>query len=107
GLTLGTVCSVILLALTILGGLPLAGLLPLVVLVCFSAGLVFGNATQLALEPMGDIAGLASSMLSASALGFAALAGAAVSLLHDGTPISTVAAMAACSMLALSAYRVL
>ncbi|MET0745055.1 MAG: multidrug effflux MFS transporter [Microvirga sp.] len=107
GLVLGTLGSFTLLALSLFGVLSLAALLPLVVLVCFSAGLVFGNATQLALEPMGDIAGLASSMLSASALGFAALAGAAVSLLHDGTPISTVAAMAACSMLALSAYRVL
>jgi DHA1 family bicyclomycin/chloramphenicol resistance-like MFS transporter len=107
GLGFGTLCSFTLLVLTVLGGPPLAVLLPLVVLVCLSAGLVFGNATQLALEPMGDIAGLASSMLSASALGFAALAGATVSLLHDGTPLSTVAAMAACSLLALSAYRIL
>jgi MFS transporter, DHA1 family, multidrug resistance protein len=56
---------------------------------------------------MGDIAGLASSMLSASSLGFGAVIGVVVSLLYDGTPLSTVAAMAACSALALVAYRVL
>jgi DHA1 family bicyclomycin/chloramphenicol resistance-like MFS transporter len=72
-----------------------------------SFGLVGGNAIQLALEPMGDIAGLASSMLSASSLGFGAVIGVVVSLLYDGTPLSTVAAMAACSALALVAYRVL
>ncbi len=56
---------------------------------------------------MGDIAGLASSMLSASSLGFGAVMGVAVSLFHNGTPLSTVAAMAAYSALALVAYRML
>src|SRR4029450_7052119 len=107
GLVTGAACSVALLALTLLGSLPLAALLPLVVLICLSFGLVGGNAIQLALEPMGDIAGLASSMLSASSLGFGAVIGVVVSLLYDGTPLSTVAAMAACSALALVAYRVL
>ena len=55
---------------------------------------------------MGDIAGLASSMLSASSLGFGALMGVVVSLLYNGTPLSTVAAMAGCSALALLVYRV-
>jgi MFS transporter, DHA1 family, multidrug resistance protein len=106
GLVMGAACSFTLLTLTLLGSLPLAVLLPLVVLVCLSFGLVGGNAVQLALEPMGDIAGLASSMLSASSLGFGALMGVVVSLLYNSTPLSTVAAMAGCSALALLVYRV-
>jgi MFS transporter, DHA1 family, multidrug resistance protein len=106
GLVMGAACSFTLLTLTLLGSLPLAVLLPLVVLVCLSFGLVGGNAVQLALEPMGDIAGLASSMLSASSLGFGALMGVVVSLLYNSTPLSTVAAMAGCSALALLVYWV-
>ena len=107
GLVMGAICSAALLVLTLMGALPLTVLLSLVVLVCLSFGLVGGNAVQLALEPMGDIAGLASSMLSASSLGFGAAIGVAVSLFHNGTPLSTVAAMAASSTLALVVYRVL
>jgi DHA1 family bicyclomycin/chloramphenicol resistance-like MFS transporter len=107
GLVMGAACSIALLMLTSIGTLPLALLLPLVVLVCLSFGLVGGNAVQLALEPMGDIAGLASSMLSASSLGFGAAIGVAVSLFYNGTPLSTVAAMAACSALALVVYQIL
>ncbi|MET0742469.1 MAG: multidrug effflux MFS transporter [Microvirga sp.] len=105
GLVIGVLCSVTLLALTLLVDLPLAALLTLVVLICTSFGLVGGNAIQLALEPMGDIAGLASSMLSASSLGFSAVLGVAVSLLFDGTPLSMVVAMATCSTLAFVVYR--
>ncbi|WP_114946686.1 multidrug effflux MFS transporter [Microvirga calopogonii] len=107
GLVMGAACSIALLVLTSMSTLPLGLLLPLVVLVCLSFGLVGGNAVQLALEPMGDIAGLASSMLSASSLGFGAAMGVAVSLFYNGTPLSTVAAMAACSILALVVYRIL
>ena len=56
---------------------------------------------------MGDIAGLTSSVVSASSLGFGAVMGVVVSLLHNGTPLSTVAAMAACSALALVVYQIL
>jgi DHA1 family bicyclomycin/chloramphenicol resistance-like MFS transporter len=107
GLVTGVVCSIALLVLALHGGLPLAVLLSLVVLVCLSFGLIGGNAVQLALEPMGDIAGLTSSVVSASSLGFGAVMGVVVSLLHNGTPLSTVAAMAACSALALAVYKTL
>ncbi|EIM25349.1 multidrug effflux MFS transporter [Microvirga lotononidis] len=107
GLVMGATCGGVLLVLTSIDALPLSVLLPLVVLVCLSFGLVGGNAVQLALDPMGDIAGLASSMLSASSLGFGAAMGVAVSLFHNGTPLSTVASMTACSTLALAVYRVL
>jgi len=107
GLVIGVLCSATLLALTLLIDLPLAALLTLVVLICLSFGLVGGNAIQMALEPMGDIAGLASSMLSASSLSFSAVIGVAVSLLYDGTPLSTVVAMATCSALAFVVYQVL
>ncbi|MHB2170025.1 multidrug effflux MFS transporter [Alsobacter sp. R-9] len=105
GLVMGMVCTALLVGLTLSDVLTFPLMLALVVLVCLSFGLVGGNAVQLALEPMGRIAGLASSVISSSSLGCGALMGAGVSLLHGGTPLATVAAMALCAWSAAAVYR--
>lgn len=107
GLVMGTTTTAILVVLALAGTLPLWAFLGLVVLTTMSFGLISGNAVQLALEPMGDIAGLTSSVVSASSLGFGALVGVIVPLLHDGTPLSTAIGMAICATAAGIAYRTL
>jgi MFS transporter, DHA1 family, multidrug resistance protein len=105
GLGVGMGSTLLLTAFALSGHLPLALFLGLVVLVTVSFGLISGNAVQLALEPMGDIAGLTASVVSASSLAFGATMGVVVSLLHAGTPVATATAMAACSCAAVVVYR--
>lgn len=105
GLTMGMVTTALLVVLAAAGHLPLGVFLTLVVLTTMSFGLISGNAIQLALEPMGDIAGLTSSVISASSLGFGAIVGVIVPLLHNGTPLSTAIGMVLCASAANLAYR--
>lgn len=52
----------------------------------FSIGFIFGNLNALALEPLGHIAGMASSISSALATVLSALLAIPISLSFDGTP---------------------
>ena len=68
--------------------------------VFFMAGLTFGTLTALALQPMGHIAGTASSVIGAiSTVGAVAIA-APIGLAFDGTPAPLIAGTFACSALA-------
>ncbi|MGR3756713.1 MAG: MFS transporter [Tranquillimonas sp.] len=68
--------------------------------VFFMAGLTFGNLNALALQPMGHIAGTASSVIGAiSTVGAVAIA-APIGLAFDGTPAPLIAGTFACSALA-------
>jgi len=53
----------------------------------FTIGLTFGNLTALALQPLGHIAGLAASFISAISTVFAVFIGGAVGQAFNGTPI--------------------
>lgn len=55
--------------------------------VFFMAGLGIGNLNAIAMEPVGHMAGLAASIISASATVIGALAAVPVSLMFDGTPM--------------------
>lgn len=106
GLAAATSTALAVLSMTVHISLPL--LLGLVALCMFSAGLIFANAIQLALQPLPHIAGVASAALAACQLGLGAIAGAAVAYFFDGrTPLSTAAAMAICAWLSLAVYRLL
>lgn len=68
--------------------------------VFFMAGLTFGNLNALALQPMGHIAGTASSVIGAiSTVGAVAIA-APIGLAFDGTPAPLIVGTFACSALA-------
>lgn len=67
----------------------------------FQAGLTIGNINALGLEPMGHMAGLASSMISSLATLGAALLAIPVGLSFDGTPLRIAAWVCAFSVLAL------
>ncbi|HUF19116.1 MAG TPA: Bcr/CflA family multidrug efflux MFS transporter [Burkholderiales bacterium] len=92
-------------ALSGIGGLPLL-LLPLFGYVA-ALGFTFPNAAAGALAPFGDRAGSASALLGSVQFGIAAVAGAAVGLLHDDTAMPMAAVICVCGVAALAAHRAL
>ena len=64
--------------------------------VFFMAGLVFGNLNALALEPVGHIAGLASSVVGAVSTVVSVLVAAPIGLAFDGTPAPLATGIALC-----------
>jgi DHA1 family bicyclomycin/chloramphenicol resistance-like MFS transporter len=106
-LSVGLVATLGLLA--VLGrGIPSLGvLMPLLVLHSFCRGVAAPNATHGALEPMGEIAGLASSVVGFLQMLLGALASGAVALLFPPLgPVAMPAVMTACAAAALLAWRV-
>lgn len=72
-----------------------------------SLGFSFPNATAVAMAPFGSQAGLASALMGTVQFSVAAVAGAAVGQLHDGTPVPMALVIAACGLTAVTLLRVL
>lgn len=68
--------------------------------VFFQAGLTLGNLNALALEPMGHIAGMAASLVTAIATVGAVLIAAPIGLQFDGTPLPLALGTFVCAVLA-------
>lgn len=67
----------------------------------FSIGMTFGNLNALALQPLGHIAGIGASVISAlSTIGSVVIA-VPISLAYDGSPVPLIVGMALCSGCAL------
>ncbi|MGB3556852.1 MAG: multidrug effflux MFS transporter [Jannaschia sp.] len=66
------------------------------------AGLTIGNLNAIAMQPMGHIAGMASSVISAISTVFAVALAAPIGLSFDGTPIPLMAGVCALAVLALA-----
>lgn len=102
----GAVTSFTLIAFVLLA-LELAGLLTLVPLmillggVMFLVGMIFSNFNALALEPMGHIAGTASSVFGSVTTLMAAVMGGAIGQAYDGTVLPLVGGYAALGVLTL------
>lgn len=71
------------------------------------AGLVLGNAMAGFMAFFPSMAGTASAFNGAVRFGLGALAGSAVSLLHDGSALPLLVGMGVCGLLAVSLYRLL
>ena len=69
------------------------------------AGLTFGNLNALALEPMGHIAGMASSVVTAIATVASVVIAAPIGLAFNGTPNPLLIGTAVCSALAWALMR--
>lgn len=67
----------------------------------FSIGLTFGNLNALALQPLGHIAGIGASVVSALPTIGSALIAVLISLAYDGTPLPLVTGMMLCAACAL------
>jgi DHA1 family bicyclomycin/chloramphenicol resistance-like MFS transporter len=80
-LIISCLTAVLLLVVSVQGVLSLANLLPLLIVHAFCRGITSPNATHGALEPMGDIAGLASAVVGCAQMATGALSSALVALL--------------------------
>lgn len=73
--------------------------------VFFIAGFTFGNLNALALQKVGHIAGMATSVISAISTVLAVVIAGPVGLAFDGTPLPSMIAAAVCSALAYGLMR--
>lgn len=97
--------SLVLAALAWTGRLPVSVLVPVAVLGFIGHGVVRPNAAQSALEPMPDIAGVASAVLSSTGMLAGALASAAVASLFDGhSARSMTGTMVVCAVASAALY---
>jgi DHA1 family bicyclomycin/chloramphenicol resistance-like MFS transporter len=87
------------------GGVALALFLIFATAVFFIAGLTFGNLNALALQPMGHIAGLASSVTGAASTLLSVVIAAPVGLAYDGTIGPLVLCTVICSALCWALLR--
>lgn len=69
----------------------------------FAVGLVFGNLNALALEPLGHIAGTASSVMGGVSTMASALIAAPLAALYNGTPLPLMQGVLLCGLCALAA----
>ncbi|HTU55046.1 MAG TPA: multidrug effflux MFS transporter [Acetobacteraceae bacterium] len=105
GLWLSAAASLALLALSLAGMTRLPGLVSLLLLAAFGYGLVTPNATQGALQPLPEVAGVAAAVLSLLMMLTGAFSGMIVSALFDGrTALAMTGVMAAFSAGALALY---
>ena len=97
--------TVILLILSATAALRITTFIPLVVLANIASGVTRPNAAQGALEPMPEIVGVASALLSGLQMLVGAVASALAASLFDGrTAIAMSATMAVCSVSAALVY---
>ncbi len=68
----------------------------------FSIGMTFGNLNALALQPLGHMAGLGSSVVMSLSTTGSVLVALPISLAYDGTPLPLIAGMIFCATMALS-----
>lgn len=98
--------SVLLLVLTLAKLLTVASLVPIAIVGMIGQGVIRPNASQGALEPMADIAGIASAVVSTLAMVAGATASAVVAALFDGrSALAVTGTMAACAVLSAVVYR--
>ncbi len=99
--------ALVLLVLAAVGALPPVLLVSLACVGFLGQGVVRPNAVQGALEPMPEIAGVASAVLSGVQMFAGALASAAVAALFDGrTALAMTAPMAVCALASVAIYAV-
>jgi DHA1 family bicyclomycin/chloramphenicol resistance-like MFS transporter len=108
GLVLAAVSTTVLLAMTLAGWMPLAVIIPLLVLGTLAFGLIAPNAMQGAMQPLPQIAGAAGAATGCIQMMTGAVASGLVAALYDGrSALSMTALMALCSLLALASYLLL
>ena len=105
GLTLIVGTSVVLLALTLVGAIRVWTLVPLALVGFVGQGIVRPNAVQGALEPLPEIAGVASAVVSALQMVVGALASATVAAWFDGrSALAVTVTMAVTAALSATVY---
>ena len=98
-------CCIVLLAMAVSNAVGLIGILIPLFFVVSLRGLTFPNASAGAMAPFPEKAGSASALLGSVQFAIAALASAAVGILHDGTAVPMAAVITVCGLLAFGSYR--
>jgi MFS transporter, DHA1 family, multidrug resistance protein len=94
--------------MTLAGWMPLASVVPLLILCNFAFGLIAPNAMQGAMQPLPRIAGAAGAATGFIQMMTGAVVSGLVATLHDKhSALSMTALMAVCSLLALASYLLL
>jgi MFS transporter, DHA1 family, multidrug resistance protein len=105
GLALIVGTALLLLALTVVGAIRVWSLVPLVVVGFVGHGIVRPNAVQGALEPLPEIAGVASAVVSALQMIVGAIASATVAAWFDGrSALAVTATMAVTASVSAAVY---
>ena len=71
----------------------------------FCVGILFGNMSSLAMEPLGHIAGVGAAVVASVSLTISVILGAWIGQSYDGTVIPLVAGFALLSLLSLFLIR--
>ena len=105
------ICSLIVIPVTSLifyfyaqsvgGQPPLTALMIYLSITFFSIGILFGNLNTLALQPLGHIAGIATSVISSIQTLLSVFIGGSIGQLYDGTVIPLVLGFLICSLISL------
>jgi len=108
GLALAVVTALALLLMTLVGWMPLAPVISLLIVGNFAFGLIAPNAMQGAMQPLPQIAGAAGAATGCIQMTTGAVVSGLVAMLYDQhSALSMTALMAACSLVALAAYLLL
>jgi MFS transporter, DHA1 family, multidrug resistance protein len=100
--TVCTVASTALFAVTLIDAAPLHVAMPLIWITFAGLAFVGTPGTVLALDPHGEKAGTASALMGTIQFGLGAAGAGLISLLFDGTAVPLTATMAGCALLALA-----
>ncbi|PVH28788.1 multidrug effflux MFS transporter [Pararhodobacter oceanensis] len=101
-----TVVATVLVGYALIGSLPFWLFFTFMFLHFFSIGLLFGNLNALALEPLGHIAGTASSVMGGISTMASAAIAAPIAALYNQTALPMTAGVGVCAFLAFSAMMV-
>lgn len=96
--------GILLVVITLAGGMNLYLLLGLICLFLCSQGFIFPNTSALALAPFGRLAGIASALLGCIQMALGALTSASVSYFHNGSTVPMVAVMCVSASIAYLIY---
>jgi MFS transporter, DHA1 family, multidrug resistance protein len=108
GLTLASVTTLMLLFMTLAGWMPLALVVPLLVMCNVAFGMVMPNAMERVMEPLPEMAGVAGAAMGCIQMTMGAAVSGLVATFHDGhSALSMTALMVLCSLLASAAYLLL
>jgi MFS transporter, DHA1 family, multidrug resistance protein len=108
GLGIAAVAATSLLAMTLAGWMPLAVVIPVLILDNLAFGLIAPNAMEAAMQPLPEIAGSAGAATGFIQMTTGAVASGLVAALYDGhSALSMTALMALCSLIALISYLLL
>jgi len=107
GLVTGAVGGAALLAVVLLGGIGLVGILPALFLVVASIGVVFPSGTALALEGSPSTAGSASGLLGLAQFAVGAISAPLVGVAGTGTALPMAIVIVTCELAAATAFWLL